>query len=79
MTIETLEKVKTKTVALWASPRCVSTAFEKTFSQRSDTGIVHEPFCDVYYFSQWRISDRFGDCKELLQVIVPSISRLGSW
>lgn len=63
----TLEQVKTKTnvIALWAAPRCVSTAFEKTFSQRSDTVIVHEPFCDVYYFSKWRISNRYGDCDEL--------------
>lgn len=65
--METLEQVKTKTniVALWSAPRCVSTAFEKTFSQRRDTKIVHEPFCDVYYFSQWRISHRYGDCDEL--------------
>ncbi|MGB3535738.1 MAG: sulfotransferase family protein [Microcoleaceae cyanobacterium] len=65
--MSTLEQIKTKTkiVALWAAPRCVSTAFEKTFSQRLDTQIVHEPFCDVYYFSQWRISNRFGDCEEL--------------
>ncbi len=63
----TLEQVKTQTnvVALWAAPRCVSTALEKTFSQRSDTVIVHEPFCDVYYFSKWRISNRYGDCDEL--------------
>ncbi|MEC4986728.1 MAG: sulfotransferase family protein [Oscillatoria sp. PMC 1068.18] len=58
-------KNQTKVIALWAAPRCVSTAFEKTFSQRSDTEIIHEPFCDVYYFSKWRRSDRFGDCEEL--------------
>ena len=63
--MEILEKVKTKIVALWASPRSVSTAFEKTFSQRSDTEIVHEPFCDTYYFSQWKRSERFGEVKEL--------------
>jgi hypothetical protein len=53
-----------KVVALWGAPRCVSTAFEKTFSQRPDTEILHEPFSFVYYFSQWRRSDRFGDYKE---------------
>lgn len=53
---------KPKIVALWAVARSVSTAFEKTFSQHSDTEIVHEPFADVYYFSKWRRSDRFGDC-----------------
>ena len=66
--MKTLEQIKTKTktniVALWAAPRCVSTAFLKTFSQRSDTTIIHEPFCNIYYFSQWRISDRFGDAEE---------------
>ena len=69
--MQTLESVKTKTniVALWAAPRCVSTAFLKTFSQRSDTKIIHEPFCNVYYFSQWRISDRFGDAKELYSYV----------
>lgn len=56
----------TKNVVLWAAPRCVSTAFEKTFAQRSDTEIIHEPFCDVYFFSKWRRSNRFGDCEELL-------------
>ena len=65
----TLEQVKTKTkshiIALWATHRGVSTAFEKTFSQRSDTQIIHEPFCDVYYFSKWRISDQYGDQKEV--------------
>ncbi len=57
--------MSTKTVILWAAPRCVSTAFEKTFSCRSDTEVVHEPFCDVYFFSQWRRSERFGDCEDL--------------
>ncbi len=59
-------KTITKNVVLWAAPRCVSTAFEKTFAQRSDTEVVHEPFCDVYFFSKWRRSTRFGDCEELL-------------
>lgn len=65
--MQTLEQVKTTTniVALWAAPRCISTAFLKTFSQRPDTTIIHEPFCNIYYFSQWRISNRFGDAKEL--------------
>jgi hypothetical protein len=57
-----LPETQPKIVALWGVPRSISTAFEKTFSQRSDTEIVHEPFADVYYFSQWRRSQRFGDC-----------------
>jgi hypothetical protein len=44
----------------------VSTAFEKTFSQRSDTVVVHEPFTDCYFFSRGRKSSRYGDCEELL-------------
>ncbi|MEM6612165.1 MAG: sulfotransferase family protein [Cyanobacteria bacterium P01_C01_bin.72] len=67
MNLTTLDhnQTRTRVIALWAAPRCVSTAFEKTFAQRSDTEVVHEPFCDIYYFSQWRISDRFGDVAEL--------------
>ena len=53
-----------KTVALWATPRSVSTAFQKTFSQRADTTVIHEPFADVYYFSKWRRANTFGDCPE---------------
>ena len=55
-----------KTILLWSPPRCVSTAFEKTFSQRSDTVVVHEPFTDCYYFSRGRKSSFYGDCEELL-------------
>lgn len=50
-----------RVVALWAIPRSVSTAFEKAFSRRSDTRIVHEPFTDCYYFSGKRKSDRYGN------------------
>lgn len=56
-------KIKPKIAIFWAAPRSVSTAFERTFSQRPDTEIVDEPFIDVYYFSKWRRSHRFGDCK----------------
>ncbi|WP_424096447.1 sulfotransferase family protein [Moorena producens] len=53
-----------KIVVLWATPRSVSTPFERTFSQRPDTAIIDEPFLDVYYFSKWRRSNRFGDCEQ---------------
>ncbi|WP_265277315.1 sulfotransferase family protein [Nostoc sp. KVJ3] len=56
---------KQKIVASWSAPRCVSTAFEKTFSQRPDTKIVHEPFTDCYYFSKWRKSERYGEHENL--------------
>lgn len=48
-------------VLLWAVPRSVSTAFEKTFSRRDDFEVLHEPFTDCYYFSQDRRSRRYGD------------------
>ncbi|MEM9924056.1 MAG: sulfotransferase family protein [Cyanobacteria bacterium P01_D01_bin.50] len=57
---------KTKIVALWTAPRCLSTVCEKVFSQRPDTVTIHEPFLYTYYYSQWRRSDRFGDRKEYL-------------
>ncbi len=55
---------KPKIIILWSAPRCVSSAFLKAFSQHPQTAIVNEPFLDMYYFSQWRRSDRFGDCQE---------------
>jgi hypothetical protein len=48
-------------VCAWATPRSVSTAFEKTFTRRTDTGIVHEPFTDCYYFGPARRSARYGE------------------
>ena len=59
---KTLEQSEStsKIVVLWTAPRCVSTAFEKTFYQRRDAATVHEPFLDVYYYSRWRRSDRMG-------------------
>ena len=48
-------------VLLWAVPRSVSTAFEKTFAQRADFTVIHEPFTDCYYFGPDRRSRRYGD------------------
>jgi hypothetical protein len=48
-------------IALWSVPRSVSTAFEKTFSRRPGTRIIHEPFTDCYYFGKERRSRRYGD------------------
>jgi len=55
---------KPKIVVLWSAPRSVSSALLKAFSQRPQTSIVDEPFLDVYYFSKWRRSNRFGDCEQ---------------
>jgi hypothetical protein len=49
-----------RVIALWAVPRSVSTAFEKTFSRRPDTRIVHEPYTDCYYFGGEARSHRYG-------------------
>ncbi|GAA0907533.1 sulfotransferase-like domain-containing protein [Virgisporangium aurantiacum] len=49
-----------RVVVLWAAPRSVSTAFEKAFSRRPSTRIVHEPFTDCYYFSENARSRRYG-------------------
>jgi hypothetical protein len=54
-------------IVLWSAPRCASTAFEKAFSQRDDTEVVHEPFADCYYFSRARRSSRYGTCAHLLE------------
>lgn len=51
---------ESRVIALWAVPRSVSTAFEKTFSRRPGTRIVHEPFTDCYYFSAQARSQRYG-------------------
>ncbi len=50
-----------KPIVLWAVPRSVSTAFEKTFTRLSEFDVVHEPFTDCYYFSTCRQSRRYGD------------------
>lgn len=52
-------------VVLWAVPRSVSTAFEKTFTNFGQFAVMHEPFTDCYYFGDDRRSDRYGDEKGL--------------
>ena len=52
-------------VILWAVPRSVSTAFEKTFTNSPQFNVIHEPFTDCYYFGKDRKSDRYGDKKEI--------------
>lgn len=48
-------------VVLWAVPRSRSTAFERTFVERDDFEVVHEPFSATYYHSPERRNDRFLD------------------
>jgi hypothetical protein len=56
---------ETQIVALWATPRSISTAFLKTFCQRGDTAVIMEPFADVYNFSHERRTNLFGDNEAL--------------
>ncbi len=55
-----------KPIVLWAVPRSRSTAFERTFVERDDFDVLHEPFSATYYHSPERRSDRFlnGDPDE---------------
>lgn len=48
-----------KPIVLWAVPRSRSTAFERTFVERDDFDVLHEPFSATYYHSPERRSDRF--------------------
>ena len=68
-----MKNSKQSPIMLWAAPRCASTVFEQTFSQRPNTKTISEPFLDLYYFSQWRCSNRFGDHKELQNYPIDSV------
>jgi len=45
-------------LALWATPRSTSTAFEWMMRQRGDFHCVHEPFNEVYYYGEDKRSNR---------------------
>ena len=47
-------------VFLWATPRSVSTAFERVMKNSNELDIVHEPFTETYYYSEDRRSSRYG-------------------
>src|SRR5918997_6011077 len=51
----------TKPIALWAVPRSLSTAFERSFVERDDIEVLHEPFSASYYYGENRLSDRYSD------------------
>ncbi|MCR9255208.1 MAG: sulfotransferase family protein [Alphaproteobacteria bacterium] len=48
-------------VFLWATPRSVSTAFERVMKNSAHLDICHEPYTEAYYFGPDRVSDRYGD------------------
>ena len=47
-------------LALWATPRSTSTAFEWMMRQRGDFDCFHEPWNELYYYGEDRQSDRDG-------------------
>lgn len=48
-------------LALWAVPRSISTAFERMIEARGDFAVLSEPFSVAYYFSEARVSPRYGE------------------
>lgn len=46
-------------LALWATPRTASTAFERMMIERGDHVVLDEPWSRAYYFGPDRRSDRF--------------------
>lgn len=51
----------TQFLALWATPRSTSTAFEWMVRQRGDFECFHEPWNELYYYGEDRRSDRDVD------------------
>ncbi len=47
-------------LALWATPRTVSTAFERMMIEPGDHLVVDEPFSGPYYFGPHQRSDRYA-------------------
>ncbi|MEM7169698.1 MAG: sulfotransferase family protein [Pseudomonadota bacterium] len=48
-----------KILALWATPRSTSTAFEWAMANRGDMTCLHEPYNEAYYYGQDRRHDRY--------------------
>ena len=46
-------------LALWATPRSTSTAFEWVMSNRNDMRCFHEPYNEAYYLGEDRRNDRY--------------------
>ena len=53
--------VVASTIALWATPRTASTAFERMMIERGDVRVVNEPWSRFYYYSADGPSDRFDE------------------
>jgi len=48
-----------KILALWATPRSTSTAFERVMSNRGDMTCFHEPYSEAYYYGEDRRNERY--------------------
>lgn len=48
-----------KILALWATPRSTSTAFEWAMANRGDMTCLHEPYNEAYYYGEDRRHDRY--------------------
>jgi len=46
-------------LALWATPRSTSTAFEWAMANRGDMTCHHEPYNEAYYYGEDRRNDRY--------------------
>jgi adenylylsulfate kinase len=58
-----------KILALWATPRSTSTAFEKVMENRGDMECFHEPYNEAYYYGEDRRIDRYFDADPELQTV----------
>lgn len=65
-------------LALWATPRTLSTAFERMMIERGDHLVVDEPFSVPHYFGPERRSDRFSETEPTASYasVVDELSRL---
>jgi len=53
----------TRPLALWTTPRSVSTAFERMMMERGDFTVLHEPFSAHYYYGPSKRSDRYDEVR----------------
>ena len=56
-----------KILALWATPRSTSTAFEWVMSNRGDMTCFHEPYNEAFYYGLDRRHDRYFLADKTLQ------------
>jgi len=54
-------------LALWATPRSTSTAFERVMSNRGDLACFHEPYSEAYYYGEDRRNDRYFNADSSLE------------